>query len=159
MSVRFNGNWHGFRRRMQSAQDWITGPSQELLFQLGLGINREITREISKVGPGNAPRTIELKGFDQPYVNTGWLVAAGLKTPKVQPKGLGRTSLVMAVGDVLHPNGIPASTLFRWLEYGTYNIPPRPVFGPVQKQLEAGTLPAYKVFRERYANAIRSSIS
>lgn len=81
-------------------------------------------------------RTIELKNGDETiYVETGFL-KSNLKVRKVKAPKNGVTYFIGADAWTKHPSGIKFSDLMIYLEYGTANIPARPLIRPTYDELE-----------------------
>ena len=80
--------------------------------------------------------TIELKnGNDTIYVETGFL-KNNLKVRKVKAPKNGVTYFIGADAWTKHPSGLKFSDLMIYLEYGTANIPARPLIRPTYDELE-----------------------
>lgn len=81
-------------------------------------------------------RTIELKNGDETiYVETGFL-KNNLKVRKVKAPKNGVTYFIGADAWTKHSSGIKFSDLMIYLEYGTANIPARPLIRPTYDELE-----------------------
>lgn len=81
-------------------------------------------------------RTIELKNGDETiYVETGFL-KSNLKVRKVRAPKNGVTYFIGADAWTKHPSGLKFSDLMIYLEYGTANIPARPLIRPTYDELE-----------------------
>ena len=81
-------------------------------------------------------RTIELKNGDETiYVETGFL-KSNLKVRKVKAPKNGVTYFIGADAWTKHPSGLKFSDLMIYLEYGTANIPARPLIRPTYDELE-----------------------
>lgn len=82
--------------------------------------------------------TIELKNGDETiYVETGFL-KDNLKVRKVKSPKNGVTYFIGADAWTTHkPSGLKFSDLMIYLEYGTANIPPRPLIRPTMEELES----------------------
>lgn len=81
-------------------------------------------------------RTIELKNGDETiYVETGFL-KSNLKVRKVKAPKNGVTYFIGADAWTKHSSGIKFSDLMIYLEYGTANIPARPLIRPTYDELE-----------------------
>lgn len=82
-------------------------------------------------------KTIELKnGSETIYVETGFL-KDNLKVRKVRSPKNGITYFIGADAWTTHkPSGLKFSDLMIYLEYGTTNIPPRPLIRPTMEELE-----------------------
>ena len=80
--------------------------------------------------------TIELKNGDETiYVETGFL-KSNLKVRKVKAPKNGVTYFIGADAWTKHPSGLKFSDLMIYLEYGTANIPARPLIRPTYDELE-----------------------
>lgn len=81
-------------------------------------------------------QTIELKNGDETiYVETGFL-KNNLKVRKVKAPKNGVTYFIGADAWTKHPSGLKFSDLMIYLEYGTANIPARPLIRPTFEELE-----------------------
>lgn len=82
--------------------------------------------------------TIEMKNGDETiYVETGFL-KDNLKVRKVKSPKNGVTYFIGADAWTTHkPSGLKFSDLMIYLEYGTANIPPRPLIRPTMQELES----------------------
>ena len=85
-----------------------------------------------------AESTIALKSGDETiYVETGFL-KSNLKVRKVKAPKNGVTYFIGADAWTKHsPSGLKFSDLMIYLEYGTANIPARPLIRPTFEELEA----------------------
>lgn len=85
-----------------------------------------------------SPRTIAMKnGSDTIYVETGFL-KDNLKVRKVKSPKNGLTFFIGADAWTTHkPSGLKFSDLMIYLEYGTANIPPRPLIRPTMNEVES----------------------
>lgn len=82
-----------------------------------------------------AESTIALKnGDDTIYVETGYL-KNHLKVRKVKSPKNGATFFIGANAWDKTPDGIKFSDLMIWLEYGTHNIPARPLIRPTLEEV------------------------
>lgn len=83
-------------------------------------------------------RTIALKnGNETIYVETGFL-RDNLKVRKVKSPKNGVTFFIGADAWTTHkPSGLKFSDLMIYLEYGTANIPPRPLIRPTMNEVES----------------------
>lgn len=80
--------------------------------------------------------TIELKNGDETiYVDTGFL-KNNLKVRKVKSPKNGVTYFIGADAWTKHPSGLKFSDLMIYLEYGTADIPARPLIRPTFEELE-----------------------
>lgn len=80
--------------------------------------------------------TIELKNGDETiYVETGFL-KNNLKVRKVKSPKNGVTYFIGADAWTKHPSGLKFSDLMIYLEYGTADIPARPLIRPTFEELE-----------------------
>jgi len=80
--------------------------------------------------------TISLKSGDETiYVETGFL-KDNLKVRKVKAPKNGVTYFIGADAWTKHPSGLKFSDLMIYLEYGTANIPARPLIRPTFEELE-----------------------
>lgn len=80
--------------------------------------------------------TIALKSGDETiYVETGFL-KDNLKVRKVKAPKNGVTYFIGADAWTKHPSGLKFSDLMIYLEYGTANIPARPLIRPTFEELE-----------------------
>lgn len=80
--------------------------------------------------------TIALKSGDETiYVETGFL-KDNLKVRKVKAPKNGVTYFIGADAWAKHPSGLKFSDLMIYLEYGTANIPARPLIRPTFEELE-----------------------
>lgn len=98
-------------------------------------------------------RTIELKGGDKTiYVETGWL-RDNLSVRKVKSSSNNYTIFVGASAWKRTPSGEKFSDLMIWLEYGTDQIPARPLIRPSWSEVE----PTIKeLFRDSLDNLVTS---
>ena len=81
-------------------------------------------------------RTIELKNGDETiYVETGFL-KSNLKVRKVKAPKNGVTYFIGADAWTKHPSGLKFSDLMIYLEYGTSDIPPRPLVRPTWEEVQ-----------------------
>ena len=83
-----------------------------------------------------AERTVELKGGDDTiYVETGAL-KNGLTVRRIKSSARGSTIFIGASPWKRHEGGMKMSDLMIWLEYGTDQIPPRPLVRPTIEEVE-----------------------
>lgn len=85
-----------------------------------------------------SPRTVTMKNGDETiYVETGFL-KDNLKVRKVKSPKNGVTYFIGADAWTTHkPSGQKFSDLMIYLEYGTADIPPRPLIRPTMEELES----------------------
>lgn len=90
-------------------------------------------------------RTIQLKqGDDTIYVETGWL-KGNLGVRRIKSTVKGSTLFVGASPWKTHPESqLKFSDLMIMLEYGTEDIPPRPLVRPTWEELEKDIKRSYK---------------
>lgn len=83
-----------------------------------------------------SPRTIEIKGHNTIYVETGTLLNS-LEVRRIKSKATGSTIIVGASPWMTHkPSGRKMSEIMGWLEYGTNRIPPRPLIRPTYEEVQ-----------------------
>lgn len=84
-----------------------------------------------------SPKTIEMKdGDDTIYIETGFL-KDNLRVRKVKSPKNGLTYFIGADAWTKHkPSGLKFSDLMIYLEYGTHDIPARPLIRPTMIELE-----------------------
>lgn len=98
-----------------------------------------------------AESTIALKNGDSTiYVETGFL-RDNLKVRKVRSPRDGVTFFIGANAWDKNPDGVKLSDLMIWLEYGTANIPARPLIRPTLDEVD-------KVLRSNWTNLLRELI-
>lgn len=95
--------------------------------------------------------TIALKSGDETiYVETGFL-KDNLKVRKVKAPKNGVTYFIGADAWTKHPSGLKFSDLMIYLEYGTANIPARPLIRPTFEELES-------VLKKHWENCLKDLI-
>jgi HK97 gp10 family phage protein len=81
--------------------------------------------------------TVKLKnGDDTILVQTGWL-KENLSVRRLKSSSKGSTIFVGASPWKTHPSGVKFSDLMLWIEYGTENMPPRPLMRPTFEEVKA----------------------
>ena len=80
-------------------------------------------------------RTIEIKGNDTIYVDTGFLMN-NIKVRRIRSVANGMTIFVGANPWTRNPSGHKLSDIMIWLEYGNSKQPPRPLIRPTWDEVE-----------------------
>lgn len=80
-------------------------------------------------------KTIKLKGNNTIYVETG-VLKSQIKVRKVRSAANGLTLFIGASAWDKAANGLKASDLMIWMEYGNSRIPPRPLIRPTWDEVE-----------------------
>jgi len=83
-----------------------------------------------------ADSTIAMKnGDDTIYVQTGWL-KENLSVRRLKSSVKGSTIFIGASPWKTHPSGVKFSDLMIYLEFGTVNMPPRPLIRPTFEEVK-----------------------
>lgn len=91
-----------------------------------------------------SPDTIRLKHGDETiYIETGWL-KENLSVRRLKSSKKGSTIFVGASPWKTHPSGAKFSDLMIWLEYGTTNMPARPLIRPTYEEVKEELLKNWK---------------
>lgn len=83
----------------------------------------------------NTRKRQAVQGEDAIYVDTGFLYN-NLRVLKVKSKANGATFFVGADAHVTTPTGSKLSDVLIWLEYGTLDMPPRPLIRPTWEDVK-----------------------
>lgn len=138
-STIFYGDWMKFRVTLSSLLDSNANENKEkdLLEKLGRAIVRSLKSHIRSQDLGWVPlseSTVRKKGFDTIYVDSGDFLKS-LSHEVTVTNGVASLE-VFPDGD--HSSGIPMQEIADYLEYGTVNMAPRPLWRPVFAELESG---------------------
>lgn len=163
MAVRFTGMWGKVRDTLQNAKTFVAGPAEDALRRLGEAIETAVYDEmLSSNHAPNADATIDKKGFDLPWVESGAMRREGLTVRHT--RGLfGAPTVFIVASEEPHPRprtdsdaGITYADVFAILEHGSKKrrIPARPVFAPIASAVESGNDPRFQPLLEEIKAAI-----
>jgi len=165
MGVSFTGAWTGLKRKLENAAAWIMPPALEVLVEAGEQVGEEVhKRMLSSPPPPLASSTVLRKqGEGAPEPKRSWYEwgeLAGIPMV-VELTSRSRRKSEVRVGhaeDVIHRgSGLPANTVAKFLEHGTVNMPPRPVYGPLIVDLRSGKHPLSRMIKRTLAERITST--
>lgn len=133
------GDWTKAGIILQTLNTKLVPDFQALLYSNGDLILQKMQSHIDQQDLGwlpLSPSTVKNKGNSKIYVETGYL-RNNLKVRKVKSPQNGFTIFVGANAWDKHPtSGVSLSKLMIFLEYGTRNVPPRPLVRPTWEEVE-----------------------
>ena len=132
------GDWIKAGVVLQTLNTKLIPDFQALLYENGNLVLQKMKDHIDKQDLGWTPlssSTVIKKGSNTIYVETGYL-RNNLKVRKVKAPQNGLTIFIGANAWDKHPNGMSLSKLMIYLEYGTSDLPPRPLVRPTWEEVQ-----------------------
>ena len=132
--ARMTGQWQTAGAKIEFIGKNLTPKATEAMREAGeelAEIMRNHVRNQDLSWKPLAPSTVQQKGSNLIYIDTGDLLANGFKVRALRGKQKGAKFFVGANVWTKHkPSGLKMSDVMTYLEYGTDKIPPRPLIRP-----------------------------